>query len=424
MALSAALITGRSRVPLVALLAANAISLVGSALTAVALPWFVLQTTGSAARTGLVAAAAVLPAAAGGLLGGALVDRLGFKRVGVVSDVVGGVGIALIPLLDGTVGLAFWQLLLLVFVGALLDIPGLTARRSLLPDLAAAAGWRLERANAAFESSQHLALLLGPPVAGILVAALGAADVLWLDAATFAASAALVAGLVPAARAVRQSAAAGRGGYLGEIAAGLRFLRADRLLFALALTLTAANFLSGPLVAVLLPVFVAETYGRATALGLAIAALGVGWLVGGLLYGSVGHRVPRRPLLLLAFLVGPIEIWILAASPTLPVLVATFGLAAVLGGPINPLLVTVRHERIPAELRGRVFATFSALAMLAQPAGLLLGGVLIDAVGFRPTVLLLAAGAQLVGVALLFVPALREMDASPAAHGPTSAGSA
>jgi MFS family permease len=285
MALPATLAVRPRRVPLLALLAANAISLVGSGLTAVALPWFVLQTTGSAGRTGLVAAAA------------------------------------------------------------------------------------------------------------------------------------LVAALVPAvARAERPTASR----YLEEIAAGLRFVRGDRLLLVLALTLLTSNGLAGPLFAVLLPVYADATGGGAAALGWSLAAFGLGSLLGALAYGAVGHRWPRRPVWLVAFLLGPAELWLLATLPPLPILVVVVATIAVVGGPINPLLVTVRHERIPPALRGRVFATFSSLAMLAQPAGLLLGGLLVEAVGFRPTVLLLATAAQFVGLALPFVPALREMDVRSAAPVPTA----
>ncbi|MDP9363252.1 MAG: MFS transporter, partial [Chloroflexota bacterium] len=400
--------------PLVALLAANAVSLVGNTLTAVALPWYVLQTTGSATRTGLVAAVAVLPAFVAGILGGTLIDRVGYKRISVLADVVSGLAIAAVPLLYQTVGLAFWQLLALVFLGALLDIPGLTARRSLLPELAARAGWRLERANSAFESSQFLSLLLGPPLAGLLIAAVGASNVLWLDAATFAVSALLVVALVPAALPAERSTEGE--GYFAELAAGFRFIHRDRLLLILALALMASNVLSGPLFAVLLPVYVEETFGRAEPLGLALAAIGLSSLAGSLLFGAVGHRVRRRPLWLAAFLLAPVELWILATDPSVPVLVAALALAGVVMGPVNPLLVTIRHERIPPDLRGRVFGTFSAVAVGAQPLGLLLAGFLIDGVGFRPTVLLLAGAAQLLGVLLLFAPTLREMDVARTAR--------
>jgi MFS family permease len=122
-------------------------------------------------------------------LGGVIIDRLGYRRVSVSADLVSGIGVAAIPLLYATSGLAFWQLLGSVFVGGLLAIPGLTARRSMLPELASLAGIRLERMNATFEGITYMALPIGPALAGVLVTLLGPANVLWLDAASFALSA-------------------------------------------------------------------------------------------------------------------------------------------------------------------------------------------------------------------------------------------
>ncbi|MBX6341786.1 MAG: MFS transporter, partial [Thermomicrobiaceae bacterium] len=376
-------------------------------LTFIALPWFVLQTTGSATKTGLTGFAVALPAFAAGILGGAVVDRLGFKRASVVADVVSGIGIGLIPLLYHTVGLAFWQLLALVFLGALLEIPGLTARRSLLPELAALGGLRLEQINAAFESIQGVSLLLGPPVAGVLIARLGASDVLWLDAASFAASALIVGVAVPAFR-LERPAAPGR--YLSEIVAGLRFLRRDRLLRALAISLALSNFLEAPLVAVLLPVYVSRLYGRPTVLGLLVAAFGVGSLAGAALFGVLGHRLPRRTLWVTGYLVVALCFWALAAMPPLPVLLGALAVTGVAAGPLNPLLVTIRHERTPPELRGRVFSTFSAVSQLAIPVGMLVVGSLLDRIGLRPTTALIAAGSLTLALGMRFVPALRELD--------------
>jgi MFS family permease len=399
--------TERTRLPLFALLAANAFSLVGSALTAVALPWFVLVTTGSAGRTGLTGAVLVLPSLLTGLFGGALVDRIGFKRMSVVADLVSGAGIAAIPLLYHTVGLAFWQLLTLVFVGHLLDVSGITARRSLLPELAGLAGIRLERINAAYEANQQLAFLLGPPLAGLLIAWLGASNVLWLDAATFALSALAIGLAVPAAVHVARRAS---GRYVDELRAGLRFLRRDRVLLALAVSLGVTNFFGNPLVAVLLPVYAREWLGGSTDLGLLLGAFGVGALAGIAAYGWRLHRLPRRALWIGAYLIEPVLLWALLPGFGLWPLVAIMALVAFTGGPVNPLAVTVRHERIPAELRGRVFSTFSAIAMSAAPLGIAVAGFLVEAIGFRPTVVLLASGLQLAAVGMFFVPAFRELD--------------
>ena len=397
-----------SRAPLTALLAATALSLVGSGLTIVALPWFVLATTGSPARAGVVASAVALPAFLAGLLGGPLIDRLGARRVAVAADVVGALGIGLIPLLYHTVGLPFAALLVLVFLGETLAIPGLTARRAVLPDLAARAGVRLERANAAAEALTHLALLLGPPLAGLLIVGLGPSRVLWIDAATFALSAAVMAAALP--RTALPVVVAATGGYLAELGAGVRFLRRDRLLLTLALTLTASNLLTGPLFAVLLPVYADRVYGSASALGLIIAAVGAGSLVGAIAFGAIGHRLPRRAIWLTGFGGSPAAFWVLAVEPSLPAMVAVQFVVGLVGGGLNPLLVTVRHERIPAELRGRVFGAFSAAALAAQPLGMLAAGVAVEAIGFQPTVLVLAMLAQAVGIASFAAPALRDLD--------------
>src|SRR5713226_8988555 len=106
--------------PALALVAATAVSLIGSLLTLVALPWFVLQVTGSPAQTGLTGSFLALPQFVSGILGGAVIDRLGYRRVSIAADLVSGAGIAAIPLLYATGGLAFWQILALVFVGGLL----------------------------------------------------------------------------------------------------------------------------------------------------------------------------------------------------------------------------------------------------------------------------------------------------------------
>ena len=198
----------RKRLPLFALLAANAISFTGNAMSMVAVPWFVLETTGSASQTGITAAVIAVAAILAALVGGSAVDRLGYKRMSVVSDLASAVPVALVPILHHTTGLAFWQLLVLVFLSALLDTPGNSARLALVPELAAKAEMPLERANAAMQSLQRGANLVGAPIAGLLIAVLGAANVLLIDAATFAVSAVLVAPLFEDQRLLLGQAAA------------------------------------------------------------------------------------------------------------------------------------------------------------------------------------------------------------------------
>src|ERR671919_987492 len=123
------------RVPLFSLFAADAVSLTGNAVSQLAIPWFVLITTGSPTLTGLAVFFNFLPVVLAGFFGGVLVDRLGFRTTSVIADLGSAAAVAAIPLLHATVGIELWQLLALVFLGALLDAPGATGRQALFPDL-------------------------------------------------------------------------------------------------------------------------------------------------------------------------------------------------------------------------------------------------------------------------------------------------
>jgi MFS family permease len=190
-------IMSKSPIPLLALLAANAISMSGNAMATIAIPWFVLETTGSATDTALSGAAGAVPIVIAAVIGGVWVDRLGHQRASVYADIASGVTMALIPILYALGWLSFPVLLGLVFFGALLDAPGVAARGALVPGLAERAGWRLELVNSIHEVIESGSGLVGPLLAGLLIAALSAGNVLLVDAVSFGLSAGLVALLIP-----------------------------------------------------------------------------------------------------------------------------------------------------------------------------------------------------------------------------------
>ncbi|MBA2345985.1 MAG: MFS transporter [Rubrobacter sp.] len=405
---------GRERLPIFALLLANAVSVVGNAMTAVAVPWFVLQTTGSAAKTGLTGAVMALGAVLAAFFGGSIVDRLGFKQTSITADLMSGATVALIPLLYAAGYLPFWQLLVLVFLGAVLDAPGMSARDAMIPDLARSARMRLERANSLDASVPRLAQFLGPPLAGVLIVFLGATGVLWLDAATFAVSAAIVTVAVPAVRfTAEKDDVESRSGYLSELLAGLRFVRTNLLIFSMILVATAANFLDAPLQAVILPVYANEVFGSAPSLGAMLGSFGGGALAGTLLFGLVGHRLPRRLTFVICwFVAGPLAYLTLAMTPTLPVIIGVFVFVGILARPINPIFMMIFQEHTPPGLRGRAFGVLNALAMAATPLGMALGGFLVEGLGLVPTLIGMGVFYLVLTSSMFFNPALRDMDGS------------
>jgi len=384
------------------------ISLVGSQLTAVALPWFVLETSGSAARTGFVAFAGSLAFLLSGVFSGPLVDRHGYKPVSILSDLVAGVAVGLVPLLHSTVGLPFWLLLALVFAANLFQSPGQSARARVVPELGRLAGFRLERVNATSESIYQVSLLLGPPLAGGLIALFGPSDVLLVDAASFFVSAGLVAALLPSDLAPKRRT---RGRYRDELAEGVRFLRRERLLLPLTVSSALGILLvNAPLFAVVLPVYANRTFGSATDLGLLFSSFAVGALAGAGAFAALGDRVPRRWLWIARFALVAAPYWALAFGPSLPVALAAIALGGLANGATNPLLVTVRYQRTPLELRGRVSGPLRMIGGLAAPLGVLLAGAAIEAVGLPTTVLVAATCTVAVGLGVLAMPTFRLLD--------------
>jgi MFS family permease/GNAT superfamily N-acetyltransferase len=400
----------RRRVPLYALFLADTISISGNVVALVAIPWFVLQESGSAALTGLSGFFTFLPLVLAGFFGGVVVDRLGFRTTSVAADIASAAAVAAIPALHLTVGIELWQLFVLVFLGAVLDAPGATARRALLPDLVELAQMPMERATSIAQAIRQGSFLVGAPIAGVLVAAVGAPNTLWVDAASFLVSAALVGGLAPVAvTAVREVPA----GYFTDLAEGIRFVWRDRLIRAVVITVLLTNFLDAPLSPVILPVLVNDEFGSAEHLGLLLGVFGAAAIVGAAAFGAIGHRLPRRRTFVIAFFVTSLPYLALATTPALALTVAIVAAFGITGAPLNPILQTVAYERIPVALRGRVLGTATAAAYSAIPLGILIGGLVLEAIGVGPT--LLAIGVCYVAVTAygFFNQAFRAMDREP-----------
>lgn len=396
----------QSPLPFSALLVANGISWTGNVLARLAIPWFVLETTGSASRAGLTTFFQTVPFIIAAFLGGTFIDWVGPKSASVAADVASGATLAMIPFLHALGSLEFWHLLVLVFLGGLLDTPGSTARQALIPDIAHVAGLGLERANSMYSFVEGAALLLGAPLAGVLIGTLGAVNVLWLDAVSFGASALIYALLIPS----RPATVAERSRFLSDVVQGLRFIRHEPLILAFLITSVIGNFLSSPLFAVVLPVYVRQVYGDALNLGLMAAAIGLGGLAGVSLYGAIGYRLRRRALYVAGWVGFAIGAAVLVTLPPLPVILGALSTAGFLSAPINPIVNTVRQERTPMQMRGRVFGTVQACNMIAAPIGLLVGGFVTERFGVRTGLIAIMAGYVVIVVVSLANTAIRAMD--------------
>ncbi|NXY95127.1 MFS transporter [Streptomyces sp. BR123] len=403
--------------PFAAVLAANTISTAGSSLTLIGVPWFVLQTTGSAGRAGVVAFCATLPVIVAALVAGPVIDRVGRRRVSAASDAVCALAVGAIPLLHYADLLEFWMLCALMAVSGLVHTPGLTARHVLLPDLAAHAGTTVARAASLYDAVFRGARMIGAAAAGVLIAVVGAEAALLVDAASFAVSALLVAVFlrgIPAAEPQPRPEKISFARYRAELAEGWAFLSRTRLLLGVTVMVMTTNGLDQGWSAVLLPVHGRDALGGATAVGLLVALFGGFALLGALLYGAWGERFPRRAVFAAAFLLCGAPRYAVAAltDTTLP-LAVTMALSGLGAGMLNPILTTVVYEKVPDALRSRVAGVSTAGCELTMPLGGLAAGLLVDGFGTVRALLVFGGIYLLATLSPLVFPSWRSMEREP-----------
>ncbi|MBO0826790.1 MAG: MFS transporter [Streptosporangiales bacterium] len=424
--------TSRRRAGLVGLLAGAVVSQTGSRVSMVAVPWLVLVTTGSAARTGLVAFAEMLPYVLVQVFAAPVVDRFGGRRVSVVCDVVSAGVLALVPLLYDAGRLPFWLLCVLVAVVGAFRGPGENAKHVLVPEIVAEARMPMERGAGLLDGTMRLGSLLGAPLGGALAATVGAGNAIVADAASFLVAAVLVGCCVLRHRERPETLPdkpSGVRGYLHDLGEGLGVAFRDPLLRAIGLMVLVTNLFDQAYVAVLLPVWAKDTFGTAAVVGLVAGASGLGAVLGNVTFSAVSHRMPRRMTYAVCFLItgGP-RYLLMIRSHSLTVVVAGMVLCGFASGAINPLLGATEYERIPQRLRARVLGAVGSLAWAGIPVGGLVGGWLVTGVGISWALAAVGTAYLVTTLAPFVRPAWRLMDrdrvsltpAAATAAGPSS----
>ncbi|MFF7725100.1 MFS transporter [Streptomyces sp. NPDC008001] len=395
----------RSIRPLAGVLAATAVSVTGTRVSAVALPWFVLVTTGSAVQTGLVAFCEMTPYVLVKMFTGPLVDRVGPRVISWSADSLSAVAAALIPALHAFGLLPFWLLLTLVAVIGAVRGPGDLAKEIMVPEAAERSRVPLERATGLSGVTERLASTVGPAAGGALVALLGPMAGLVVNAASFVLGSLVIALVLPRGMggAVRPgdgdghtspdgSAAGEPAGYWRRFGEGFAFLRGEPLLLTVIVMVGITNLIEAGFAAVLVPVWAERSGGGPAVIGLMSSTSGIASVCGSLIAAALAHRMRRRPVFFAGFLLaGAPKFVVLACGAPLWAVLTVFALSGFGGGFLNPILGAVSFERVPRGLLGRVRALGDSLAWAGIPLGGLLAGLAVTSAGLVPV--LLASGA-------------------------------
>lgn len=395
------------------------VSVLGDHFYMVALPWLVLQLTGDALAMGTVLALAAIPRALFMLIGGALTDRFSPRTLMLGSNLVRFMLVAWLTILVVTGMVQMWMVYLLALCFGLADAFFYPAQSSITPRLVRPE--QLQTANAMVQGTMQLAMLAGPVLAGVLIAALdrnqgeannldktGIGLALGFDALTFLVSLFTLWLMhpLPAAATIQHETV------WSSIRTGLAHVASDATLKTFFLIVAAFTFLINGPFNVGVPVLANSQWAEgAAAFGLILSAFGGGALLGMVLAGTLPRPTGRRMGPTLLVITGFMGIG-LALLGSVASTVAAAGIALVMGGAngyVNVLFVTWLQGRTPPALLGRMMSLLMFAMTGLFPVSVALSGVISRS---SATGLLVGAGIILVGLVLLMVlfnPAVRKM---------------
>ena len=387
----------------------NITSVIAQSMVFIALPWLALEITGSAASAGALVALTSIPGIFFGPVLGTLIDRIGRRLSGIISESLAALTVLMIPVANQFVEITFVLLVLLALSRAMVAPAGGTARKSIIPDVAGPAKLSLERANSIHEAVFATGFAIGPAVGAFFIGLIGPYDV-FAVVAIFSGLSALAIFLVRA-KEERGDGHSETGSLIKDTVLGVKtILKTPAVLLGLSFVMTLAMIYL-PTEMVVLPAHF-NSLDSAEGLGILISTMAGASVIGALLFERIQKILKYSTILKIGFIGIGTSVLGMSLLPDLPILLV---LGAILGfswGPLMPMLNTVIQRVIPENMRGRVFGIEMTI-WGAGPTLTAVGvGLAVDGVGVQPVYFFLASLVLLLSVFITFNKANRELDAA------------
>lgn len=375
------------------------ISNIGIWMETVGVGILVTETTGKATWTGIVAAAAFVPAAVLGPIGGALADRLERKKLLLITTTIQTALAALLTTLAATGTPSPIVVTLIVFAAGCASAIGFPTYQSVLPDLVPPED--LVGAIALSSAQWNLGRVVGPALAGIVIGFGGYAWAFGINTVSFVAVFVAIAALtLPPSHHDGSS-------IVKSIKTGIDYTRRDAGLRSIIIFMVVNTFLAAPFIA-LIPAMAIKIFdGGAGATSLLTTAQGIGAVVMALSLGALTSRFGSRKTLMGVLWAVPLTLMVYALAPTLwASALAIFAVGLVYLGALSSFM-SIAQMRAPAQVRGRVMSLITMSLGVLYPLGAILQGALADRFGLREITLLAGLSMLLMLITLrVFKPGL------------------
>jgi MFS family permease len=387
----------------------NITSVISGSMVFIALPWLALEITGSAASAGALVALTSIPGIFFGPILGTLIDRIGRRISGFISEVLTALTILLIPVVHSSIEISFALLVLLALGRAIVSPASSTARKSIIPDVAGPSGLSLERANSIHEAVFATGFAIGPAVAALFIGLIGPFDVFYVVALFSTLSATAL--FFVRTKESRGDGVSETGSLLQDTILGAKtILKTPAVLLGLSFVMTLAMIYLPTEMVVLPAHFNALNY--AEGLGLLISTMAGASVVGALLFEKLQKRFKYSTIMKFGFIGLGSSVLLMSFLPPFWVMLI---LGAVLGfswGPLMPMLNTVIQRVIPENMRGRVFGIEMTIWGAGPTLTAVVVGIAVDGVGVQPVYFVLAVIVLALSVFVSFNKSNKQLDAA------------
>jgi MFS family permease len=401
--------TKRRMAPYLLVELSNITSVIAQSMVFIALPWLALEITGSAASAGALVALTSIPGIFFGPILGTLIDRIGRRISGIISETLAAITILLIPVVHNSVEVSFALLVLLALGRAMVAPAGGTSRKSIIPDVAGPARLSLERANSIHEAVFATGFAIGPAVGALFIGLIGPFDVFYV-VAVFSALSATAMFFVKTIEA-RGDGVSETGSLLKDTVLGVKtILKTPAVLLGMSFVMTLAMIYL-PTEMVVLPAHF-NGIKSAEGLGLLISTMAGASVLGALLFERLQKLLKYSTIMKLGFIGIGTAVLLMSFLPPFWLLLI---LGAVLGfswGPLMPMLNTVIQRVIPENMRGRVFGIEMTIWGAGPTLTAVAVGLAVDGFGVQPVYFFLAAIVLAMSVFVSFNKANKQLDAA------------
>jgi MFS family permease len=398
----------RNLAPFLLLQLSSIASVISGSMVFIAIPWIALEITGNSASAGLVVSLTAIPGLLLSPILGSVIDKLGRKNVASWSELLTVMTSLLIPIVAGLWELTLPALIVIGLLRALVGPGGSTARKSLVPDVAAAGKLTLDRANSIHEAIFASGFAIGPALATFCIASIGSANT-FLVVAGFGVISAFFAFLIRVTEQHEENDESEKEPFYIYAVQGFKILFTTPSVLVLMSAIMTLALIYLPTEMLILPTAYSEM-GDPEGLGTVVSAMAFASVFGALFFEQIHKRISYANILRIGILGVPLSMIPMSQLPPQWAMIFFGLILGLVWGPLLPLLNTVIQTKIPANKRGRVFSLEMTVWSAGPMISMVAVGAAVDTFGVKPIYLALSLGVLVAGILVATNKYIKELD--------------